>query len=188
MRLKMVSATMVSAVTGLALAAATAGPALAQEQQSPVPMSATAITFEHDQSARIIAFDQTGASHVIVLDLSRLSAADREALGTRMNAEAGEASGAAGGGAASDPDFEGDTAGVQTPPSDTNAIEVNSSPHSTSAAGTFGQPGDASVTADGHANDTSNNTHGDISEGLQNQRNTEDDEANGGSQPNSPST
>jgi hypothetical protein len=124
-------------MTGLALALATTGPVLAQEQPAPNELQ-----------------DPTGMQ-VRLVD-------------------------------AHNAPYQGDTAGLTLPPGENNVIEVPPSSFATDAAGAFAGPNPGNgVSGIGHATDSSNNTMGDIAEGLSNQKVTEDDESNGGDQPNS---
>lgn len=159
---------LLGAALGLSLVFGANSAAFAEEQPTPTSMSAHEVMID-GQSARIVAFDQTGAPHIIVLDLSALSAAERAAVERAAGMHVPEATGQAAGGVIDDD----------------NTIVQSGSQHSVTAAGAYGQPGDATVSGDGHATDSSNNVMGDVSEGLSNQAASSDesDMANG-DQPN----
>jgi hypothetical protein len=157
-------------MAGLALALATAGPVLAAEEQQPAPLTATSVA-ANNGTLRIIANDQDGSSHTIVLDISHLSDAQREMLSDGLQADAQASDTATEGTTANR--FEGDSTGITTPGQADNIVEIG--------------PGQGMGI--GHASSTSNNTMGDISEGLSNQPSSDDDDtANGDGQQNSPNT
>ena len=71
--------------------------------------------------------------------------------------------------------YQGDTAGLTLPAGENNVIEVGASSFGTDAGGAFGSPNPGNgVSGIGHASDSSNNTMGDIAEGLSNQNITRD--------------
>jgi hypothetical protein len=71
--------------------------------------------------------------------------------------------------------YQGDTAGLTLPPGENNVIEVPPSSFATDAAGAFAGPNPGNgVSGIGHASDSSNNTMGDIADGLSNQNVTRD--------------
>jgi hypothetical protein len=71
--------------------------------------------------------------------------------------------------------YQGDTAGLTLPPGENNVVEVGASSFATDASGAFGGPNAGNgVSGIGHASDSSNNTMGDVAEGLSNQNITRD--------------
>src|SRR4051812_27417066 len=72
--------TLLSATLGLSLVFGVSGSVLAQEQQSPSPLTASSVSVD-GTTVRIVGLDQNGREQVIMLDLTHLNASQRQALG-----------------------------------------------------------------------------------------------------------